>query len=472
MTMLEQTMPELATPAQPLLEHGPIAGRAAGAGAGGKDAVIWDRALTGFGVRVYPSGAKVYIVQCRGPAGRTRITLGRHGVISAEEARRRARPMIARIRAGADAATLAPRPGALTVAALAERYLREHVALRCKPTTAARYRLAIERHIVPALGRLPASAVTRAHVADLQHGLSDRPALANLVVATLSRMIDQAFAWGSIPEARNPCRAAFKYKERRRERFLTEAEFRRLGRALRALEEEGRVSAHAAAAIRLLMLTGCRRNEILTLRWADVRLEEGEIRLRDSKTGPRTVSLSQAAVKVLAALPRVAGNPWVVPGRQPGAPLSGIFEQWRRVRSRAGLGDVRIHDLRHSYASRALALGESLPVIAKLLGHSRIQTTARYAHLARDSVRAAAARIADGIWEDVLPRGTPGLAGVPGAWDAGAIADDAPRVREGVKAAAARVAADIGADILRPCRADRPPVPACCGALSSRMGPR
>ena len=119
------------------------------------------------------------------------------------------------------------------------------------------------------------------------------------------------------------------------------------------------------------------------------------------------------------------------------------------MRSRAGLGDVRIHDLRHSYASRALALGESLPVIAKLLGHSRIQTTARYAHLARDSVRAAAARIADGIWEDVLPPGTPGLAGVPGAWDAGAMADDAPRVREGVKAAAARVAADIGADILR-----------------------
>ena len=480
MTMLEQTMPELTMPAQPMPAQGSIAGRAVDARAGGKDAVIWDRALTGFGVRVYPSGAKVYIVQCRGPAGRTRITLGRHGVISAEEARRRARPMIARIRAGADAGLLAPRPGALTVAALAERYLREHVAVRCKPTTAARYRLAIERHIVPALGRLPASAVTRTHVADLQHGLSDRPALANLVVATLSRMIDQAFAWGSIPEARNPCRAAYRYKERRRERFLTEAEFRRLGRALRALEDEGRVSAHAAAAIRLLMLTGCRRNEILTLRWADVRLEEGEIRLRDSKTGPRTVSLSRAAVKVLAALPRAAGNPWVVPGRQPGAPLSGIFEPWRRVRSRAGLGDVRIHDLRHSYASRALALGESLPVIAKLLGHSRIQTTARYAHLARDSVRAAAVRIADGIWEDVLPRGKPGLAGVPGGWDAGAwdagagasADDDAPRVREVVKAAAARVAADIGADILRPCRADRPPVPACCGALSSRMGPR
>ena len=155
------------------------------------------------------------------------------------------------------------------------------------------------------------------------------------------------------------------------------------------------------------MLTGCRRNEILTLRWEDVRLEAQELRLRDSKTGPRTVSLSPEATAVLAALPRLPDNPWAIPGTKPGARLSSIFEPWRRVRARAGLDDVRIHDLRHSYASRALALGESLPVIAKLLGHAQIQTTARYTHLTRDAVKDAATRVADGIAEDILPAVAP-----------------------------------------------------------------
>ena len=421
-----------------------------------RDSVVWDRALAGFGVRVYPSGAKVYVVQAKGPAGAKRITLGRHGVIGANEARRRAHLVIARIRAGEDPVPEPQQPAGITLAALAERYLREHVAVRCKPATRAQYRLAIERHIVPQLGTLPVSALGRREVAALQHGLSDRPAMANLVIATLSRMIDQALAWGVAGEMSNPCRSAPKYRTRRRERFLTDAEFRRLGRVLEGLEAEGRVSTHAAAAIRLLMLTGCRRNEILTLRWEDVRLEAHELRLRDSKTGPRTVSLSAEAVQVLATLERLPGNPWVIPGTRPGAHLSSIFEPWRRVRARAGLDDVRLHDLRHSYASRALALGESLPVIAKLLGHAQIQTTARYTHLTRDAVKDAATRVAQLIGEDIAPPGQAGRPtprasgrsrrGVRGRGDR----DNYMTVSIAIRASAARIAADIGADILPP----------------------
>ncbi len=371
------------------------------------DTVVWDRALTGFGVRVYPSGAKVYVVQTRGPQGTKRIAVGRHGVIGAVEARRRAALIIARIRAGEEPIPEAKRAESITLAALAERYLREHVAVRCKPTTATQYRLAIERYIVPALGELAVSSLGRSQVADLQHSLSDRPAMANLVIATLSRMIDQAIAWGVAGETTNPCRSAPKYRTRRRERFLTDAEFQRLGRTLDELEATGRLSPHAAAALRLLMLTGCRRNEILTLRWEDVRLEAQELHLKDSKTGPRTVSLSPEAAQVLASIERLPGNPWVIPGAKPGARLSSLFEPWRKVRARAGLDDVRLHDLRHSYASRALALGESLPVIAKLLGHAQIQTTARYTHLTRDAVKDAATRVAKGIAEDILPAGRP-----------------------------------------------------------------
>ena len=151
------------------------------------------------------------------------------------------------------------------------------------------------------------------------------------------------------------------------------------------------------------MLTGCRSGEVLTLRWEDVALERNEVRLRDSKTGPRIVPLSPAAARVLAGVPRLAGNPWVIAGGEPGERLWHIAYYWYRVRARAGLEDVRLHDLRHSFASRALALGEDLTMIGKLLGHRKIQTTARYAHLARDSVKESAALVAASIGADILP---------------------------------------------------------------------
>ena len=299
-----------------------------------KDTVFWDRDLTGFGVRVYPTGSKVYVAQARGPEGPKRVAVGRHGVINADEARKRAAHIIARIKAGEEAVPEPMKPaGGPTVAELCARYLTEYVSVRCKPGTAALYRSVIDRHVLPALGKLPLAALSRAQVAEFHENLYETPAV---------------------------------------------------------------------AAIRLLALTGCRRSEVLGLRREDVALEAAELRLPDSKTGARAVPLPPQAVELLASLLDAHDGPWVIPGRKPGTPLRNIDEAWRMIRERAGLEDVRLHDLRHSWASRALALGEALPVIGKLLGHSKMETTARYAHLARDSAQEAAERVAQSIEADML----------------------------------------------------------------------
>ena len=371
---------------------------------GDREAVYWDTELSGFGVRVYPSGSKVYLVQTRAGGKSRRMAVGRHGLISAERARLKAARLIADIKAGnePDAVNGATgRDAGPTVAEVAERYMTEHVAVRCKPVTMRHCRTILDLHLLPALGNLRLGELGRERVAALQYALHETPFMANKTVDMLSRLFHMAELWGVAPENGNPCRFIRKYKERPRERFLSDEEFQRLGRVLCEVEAEGKVHPGAVAAYRLLMLTGCRRNEILTLRWEDVDLGAGELRLRDAKTGARSVALSPSARRVLEGLARPPDNPWVIVGTKPGQHYSNLNNAWEIVRSRAGLDDVRIHDLRHSFASRALALGESLPMIGKLLGHRKVQTTARYAHLARDSVKVAAARVAESLRADL-----------------------------------------------------------------------
>ena len=370
-----------------------------------RETVYWDRDLTGFGVRVYPTGGKVYVAQARGPDGPKRVTVGRHAVLGAEQARQRAALIIARVKAGEDPVPLplaAKFAGGPTVADLSRRYLEDHVAHRCKPKTARTARSVVNRHIVPTLGKVPLAALERRHIMELHERLCETPAMANMVVETVTHMYALARGWGLAPEDCNPCRSIPMNPKRKRERFLTDAEFTRLGQVLDEVSTKGGASAGAVSTIRLLMLTGCRRNEILTLRWTDVDLDAGEIHLADGKTGARTVHLSSAAVRVLAALPRKPGNPWVIPGHKAGTHMTDIDGAWETVRARAGLDDVRIHDIRHSFASRALALGEGLPIIGRLLGHRRVETTARYAHLARDSIKESAERVAVSIAADIL----------------------------------------------------------------------
>ena len=367
-----------------------------------KDTVFWDRDLAGFGVRVHATGRKVYVVQTRGPAGPKRVTLGLHGELSTDEARKRAGTVIDRIKRG-EAPVPAPPEPEITVAGLAERFMRVHVQVHCKPRTVTTYRSVLDGHILPALGSTAISAVGPSDIAALHHALRDTPGTANRAVKVVSAMFRLAEAWELVAPGRNPCRSVRHYKRRPCERFLTPDEYRRLGRALCEAQADGSVSPAVVAAIRLLVFTGCRHSEILSLCWDDVDRTAGELRLRDAKTGPRMVPLSAPVVAVLDGIAREPGNPWVIVGQRTGTRLSSLRPYWYSIRTRAGLGDVRLHDCRHSFASRALALGESLPAIAKLLGHRKVSTTARYLHLMRDAERAAVARVGDSIGAHLEP---------------------------------------------------------------------
>ena len=370
--------------------------------ADGRDRIYWDGDLEGFGLRVRPSGHKAYVVRFRAGGRTHRVTLGPHGVLTPEAARRRALAVLAEVWNGGDpvAARDADR-AAGSVADLCERFLEEYVEIHCKPGTVREYTRLLRKIVVPAIGRRKAADIRRRDVAALHFNLRDTRYQANRTLALLSKMFNMAEIWELRPDGSNPCRHIRRYREESRERFLSVEEFRRLGKVLDDVLVDGSESHSAVTAIRLLMLTGCRLSEILTLRWAHVDLAAGELNLLDTKTGGRAVPLAPAAVRLLADLPRKRGNPWVIPGRKRGAHLVDLQPPWQRIRARAGLPGVRIHGLRHSFASRALALGESLPMIGKILGHTQIQTTARYAHLARDMVVTSVSRIGDSIEQDL-----------------------------------------------------------------------
>ena len=328
----------------------------------GKPAVYWDRALPGFGVRVHSTGSKVYVVQFRHDGRSKRLTIGRHGIMTPGRARRRAARILAGVRAGRPPVSEHTKPAAgPTVAELAERYLTEYVDVRYKPATVKPIHRLFDKFILPAFGAVPAHALRHKQVAALHERLHGTPRMANYVVENLSAMFNRAQAWGAVPDGTNPCSEVVRYPRTPRQRFLTEAEFTRLGLTLFDMEAAGEISSHAAAAIRLLMLTGCRRNEIVALRWDEVNLDRKELRLRDSKCGPRTVPLSPAALRILSQRPRVSGNPWVIPGGKKGDYLKHIHGPWCKLRERANLDDVRLHDLRHSFASRALAWARACP---------------------------------------------------------------------------------------------------------------
>jgi integrase len=362
-----------------------------------RDVDHYDEELKGFGVRVRPSGRKTYFVMMRHRCVMRRFTIGTHGAVTAEAARLKAKQIISDLAIDKNPTEVQEAVrNSVTVRSLGERFIEEYVPSHLKPSTQGEYKRCVEIFINPEIGTLKLVSVERADIAKIHHQLRHVPYQANRVLGVLSIMFNLAENWGLRPQFSNPCRGIKKFKEYKRERFLNREELRRLGEALR-IEEEFAPS--AVACIRLLLLTGCRLGEIQTLKWSYLDLDTCLAFLPDSKTGRKTLYLGSVAVKLLQSIPRRKNNLYVITGDVEGQHLTDMQKPWRRIRKLAELPDVRIHDLRHTFASSGVALGQGLPIIGKLLGHSQPQTTARYAHLAASPALEVADKISENLAE-------------------------------------------------------------------------
>lgn len=357
------------------------------------DYLLWDDDLSGFGIRVFPSGRKSYLVQYRAEGRTRRRAIGQQGVLTAEEARKEARKLLGEVAKGGNPSE-ERRMGlqAPTMASLCDRFLADYAAHHCKPSTRAGYEIVIRRCIRPKLGPRKIADIRRADIVAFHHDLRDRPYMANRAVSILSKMFNLAEDWGLRNDSTNPARRIQKFKEEEKKRYLSDDEQTALGGVLADALESGEESPYAVAAIFLLLLTGCRLGEILTLRWDYV--GPHHLELPDSKTGRRRIPLPVEAREILMSLQPVDGNPFVIVGEVEGQHLINLQKTWRRVKAKAGIPDVRMHDLRHTYASVAVMNGVDPFMLKEILGHKSLQTTLRYSHLADHAVQKAAGTVA------------------------------------------------------------------------------
>lgn len=397
--------------------------------------VFYDSKLTGFGVRLTAKGIATYFIEYRPGAGgrgvaKRRMVIGKDSpVFRADNARCVAEGLLARVVLGHDpAGEKVQARRAETVSQLLDAYIERKIKPLRKPATAATFETHIALYLKPELGARRLGDITRADVARIHRKIGETKAVtANRVVALLSAAYGFGVKEGLLPEdSRNPAAGIDKFRENGRQRYLSTDEMKRLGRSLALAESEGLpwllndgakvkhrpkatvevIDTHAAAAIRLILLTGARLREILHLQWSQVDIERGLLLLPDSKTGQKAIVIGAAPIDVLKALERV--GPYVIPGRLQvidGKPLwrprADLKRPWARVSQHAGIPDVRIHDLRHSFASIGAGAGLGLPVIGALLGHADASTTQRYAHLDADPLHRAASAISESIAENL-----------------------------------------------------------------------
>jgi integrase len=384
---------------------------------------VWDSDLKGFGLRVQPTGEKSYVVKYRAGSGRNaptrRLTLGQSGKLTPHEARRLAKLTLGSVAHGLDPAEQkAADRRAASLRELAELFLTDHVEAKRKPATGSHYRDILERIVLPELGARQGEKVTTADLARLHVRMKKRPYQANRMLAVVGSLYTFARRRRLVSSGFNPARGIDRYPEKGRERFLTADELGRLGDAIREAETVGLpwtvdekkptakhapkeakrrtiIDPFAAAAIRLLILTGARLREILKLKWQHVDLERGLLLLPDTKTGAQSIILNAPALAILSELKRVGAH--VIASQSAGTerekPRADLNRPWRSIAKRAGLAGLRLHDLRHSFASVGAGAGLGLPIIGKLLGHARASTTQRYAHLDTDPLRRASDHI-------------------------------------------------------------------------------
>ena len=369
---------------------------------GNRDIFAWDGILPGFGVRVKPSGRKSYIVQYRTIGGTSRrLTIGPTSAFRLEQARKRARKLIVEAKDGADPASdRSDARKAPTVSEVCDRYLAEHVRPHNSPSTAREFRRLVESCIKPALGMKKVKDVTREHVMRLHRTMGDTPRQANQTLAVLSKMFGLAELWGLRPDHSNPCRLVKRYAEQKRERFLSELELARLGAVLTEATRTATEHTSILAGIRVLLLTGCRLSEVLSLRWDYVDSDGACLRLPRSKTGAKVVPLGTAALQVLSELPR--DGDFVLPSvKSNNAPLSvsTMERAWGRIKAKAGLSDVRLHDFRRTAGTYAGQAGANAFLVRDLLGHKTLAMTARYVQRDADPLRALANRVSGRIAE-------------------------------------------------------------------------
>lgn len=362
-----------------------------------RDYIVWDSVLPGFGVRVRPTGIKSYLVQYRNrrTGDSRRKTLGQHGpLLTLHQARERARILLAEALKGLDpvAEAKAVRE-APTLRALAEEYIQDHAIPRKRPRSVADDQAMLNRLILPRLGARRVADISPRDIQSLRNKLKATPYQANRVLALLSKMFNVAIRSHMRPD--NPVKGVERFFEERRDRWLGEEELVRLFDAM-----AGHPNQKAANAARLQILTGARIGEALSARWEDFDLARGVWTKPSHHTKQKKrehVPLSSSAISLLAEMQQRIENPEGVlfPGRNPGEPLGEIRRFWREVRDQAGLGNYRLHDNRHTFASHLVSEGLSLEIVGRLLGHTNPLTTKRYAHLADSPLRAAANQFAN-----------------------------------------------------------------------------
>ncbi len=360
---------------------------------------ISDTHLPGYYVRCQKE-ARIYFIRKYALGHRHFVNIGEHGKLGLTEKRARdqAQKIIVEIKQGGDPTqernSLKQMP---TLSAYADEYL-DGYGLTLKPSTLQDYRNCFNRYIRPlSIANSKLDRITRQDIAQLHRSKSKHKRTANKLLQILSSMYGEAQRAGIVPSEFNPTKGIKHYKIDARQRFLSQDELMNLGQALSEAEDHGSENLYAIAAIRLLIYTGARLNEILTLRWEWIDLERGYLHLPDSKTGQKVIHLSPPAQDLLSNLPKVKGNPFVIVGDREGSHWVNLRKPWERIKTKAcneptTLPDgsrqhVRLHDLRHNFASLAASGGASLLMIGTLLGHRQISTTARYAHLTDDPLK-------------------------------------------------------------------------------------